>query len=149
METQGGVMIALSNSPLGLLTTGAEALRLLTEVVARRAAWRRDEERLGDAAEAVPGAVIRLKAGERAPLAATVVEGTGTAIDRDGTPLSVGPECTISAGARLQGGRSWWSCMAREPSSRGHAPRPQPPRSRIAIRRRWDRSRLPMPRGRP
>jgi copper chaperone CopZ len=126
------VALALSNSPLGLLTTGAEALRLLTEVVARRAAWGRYEQRMkeaatsacggGDAAEAVPGAVIRLKAGQRAPLAATVVEGTGTAIDRDGTPLSVGPGSTISAGAQLQGG----PFVVELRGERAFAPEPRP-----------------------
>ena len=98
------VALALSGSPLGLAVTGAEALRLLTEVVARRRAFRQYEQRLGDAAEATPGATIRLEAGERAPLAARVIEGTGTAIERDGHAAPAAPGVTISAGARVQGG---------------------------------------------
>jgi hypothetical protein len=100
----GILALALSGSLLGLALSAVEALRLLSEVVARRAAWRRYEEQLGDGAEAMPGATIRLVAGERAPLGATVVEGTGTAIERDGAPVSLGPGVTISAGARLHGG---------------------------------------------
>src|SRR5581483_356174 len=81
-----------------------EALRVLTEVIPRRAAWRRYEERLGDAADAEPGAIIRLESGARAPRAARVVEGTGTALERDGLPAPVAPGTHVSAGARLHGG---------------------------------------------
>ncbi|HET8629043.1 MAG TPA: hypothetical protein VFL91_16600, partial [Thermomicrobiales bacterium] len=98
------VSLALSGSPLGLSVTGAEALRLLTEVVARRRAWKRYEERLGDAAAAHPGAVIRLEAGERCPLAGQVIEGTGTAIGRDGRLAPLAPGSDIGAGSRVHGG---------------------------------------------
>jgi len=98
------VALALSGSPLGLLATGAESLRLLTEVVARRRAFKRYEGLLGDAADARPGATVRLEAGERAPRTARVVEGTGTAIEQDGLPVAVAPGATIAAGARAQGG---------------------------------------------
>src|SRR5439155_1325597 len=98
------VSLTLAGSPLGLAITGAEALRLLTEVVARRAAWRRYEERLEGVASAEPGAVIRLEAGERTPLAASVIEGTGSALDRDGLPVPVAPGTRVPAGARLWGG---------------------------------------------
>jgi len=98
------VALALSGSPLGLTVTGLESLRLLTEVVARRRAFTRYEERLGDVASAEPGATVRLEAGERSPLAATIDAGTGTAIERDGSPVSIGPGAAISAGARVQGG---------------------------------------------
>ncbi len=100
----GIVTLALAGSPLGLALTGAEALRLLTEVVARRAAWRRYEEHLLGMADATPGATIRLEAGQRAPLDAAVIEGSGTAMGRDGLPISIAPGSTIPAGARLQGG---------------------------------------------
>jgi len=98
------ISLALAGSPLGLAVTGAEGLRLLTEIVARRRAWRRYEARVGTAADAVPGATIRLESGERAPLGATVVEGTGTASGRDGLPAPVAPGGHVPAGARLHGG---------------------------------------------
>src|SRR5207248_66340 len=72
------VSLTLAGSPLGLAVTCLEALRLLTEVVARRAAWRRYEERLEGVASAEPGALIRVEAGERIPRAASVIEGTGS-----------------------------------------------------------------------
>src|SRR5262249_54630203 len=55
-------------------------------------------------AAAEPGAVIRLEAGERVPLEAEVIEGTGTAIGRDGLPRRITPHTTVSAGAELCGG---------------------------------------------
>ncbi|MFN2477475.1 MAG: HAD-IC family P-type ATPase [Chthoniobacterales bacterium] len=100
----GILSLTLANSPLGLIIGGAEALLLLTEVRSRRAAWRLYEERLGDAASAEPGAVIRLEPGERTPLAATVIEGFGTATGRDMVPMSIAPGQTVGAGARLHGG---------------------------------------------
>ena len=98
------VTLALSGSPLGLTVTGLEGLLLLTEVRARRAAWRRHEERLQGVVAAEPGAVIRLEAGERVPLEAEVIEGTGTAIGRDGLPRRITPRTIVSAGAELAGG---------------------------------------------
>ena len=94
----------LSGSPLGLALSGAEALRLFTEARARRAAWHRYEEDTENAAPWRPGAVIRLEAGERTPLAAEVIEGIGTAIGRDGLPAPAAPGVVVSAGARLYGG---------------------------------------------
>ncbi|MCA1666181.1 MAG: haloacid dehalogenase, partial [Thermomicrobia bacterium] len=98
------VSLALSNNPLGLAVMGAEAVRLLTETMARRAAWKRYEERLGGVASAEPGAVIRLETGERTPLDADIIEGTGNAIGRDAMPIRVMPGATVPAGARLLGG---------------------------------------------
>ncbi len=118
------VSLALSGSPLGLALTGGESLRLLTEVVARQAAWRRYEERLSGAASAQPGAVIRLEAGERVPLQAQVVEGAGTAVGRDGLPKRVAPGETISAGARLSGGPFVLALKGGEPFT--PEPRPAP-----------------------
>lgn len=94
----------LSGNPLGLVLGGAEALFLLTEVRARRAAWRRYEERTENAPPSRPGAVIRLEAGEKTPLAAEVIEGAGTATGRDGLPTPVAPGVVVPAGARLHGG---------------------------------------------
>ncbi len=98
------VTLAFSGSPLGLTVTGLEGLFLLTEVMARRSAWRRYEERLQGTAAAEPGAVIRLEAGEFVPLPAEVIEGTGTAIGRDGLPRQIAPGVKVSAGAELSGG---------------------------------------------
>lgn len=96
--------LALTGSPTGLAVSGAESLRLLTEVSARQSAWKRYEERLAGAVDPTPGAIIRLASGDRAPRAAHVIEGTGVAIDRAGTPQPIAPGAEISAGARLNGG---------------------------------------------
>src|SRR5262249_42754912 len=53
-SASGIVTLTFAGSPLGLAVTGAEAVLLLHEVLARRAAWRRYEERLGGAAAAEP-----------------------------------------------------------------------------------------------
>jgi calcium-translocating P-type ATPase len=98
------VALSFSGSPLGLTVTGLEGLLLLHEVMARRSSWRRYEEKLQGAASAEPGALIRLEAGERVPLEAEVVEGTGTAIGRDGLPRRIVPGAIVHAGAELSGG---------------------------------------------
>jgi cation-transporting ATPase I len=104
LSAAGIITQILSGSPLGLALSGAEALRLLIEVRARRATWRRYEESVENAPPARPGAVIRLEAGERTPLAAEVIDGTGTATGRDGLPAPVAPGTIVAAGARLYGG---------------------------------------------
>lgn len=96
--------LTLAGSPLGLSVTAVESFRLLTEVVARRAAWRRYEETLETVAAPHPGAVMRCESGERTPLDCTVIEGFGTAIGRHGLPDRVEPGETLPAGARLYGG---------------------------------------------
>ena len=98
------VALTLANSPLGLTANGLESLRLLTETQAERNAWRRHEERVKNAASAQPDAIIRLGAGEKTPLAARVIEGTGTAIGSDGLPLPAVQDSIIPPGARLYGG---------------------------------------------
>ncbi len=100
----GIITLTLGGSLFGLAVTGAESLRLLTEVQARRAAWRRHEERERHAPSSQPDALIRLETGERTPLAAQVIEGTGTAIGRDGLPMPVVQGGTVPPGARLYGG---------------------------------------------
>ena len=109
------VALALSGNVLGLGVTGAGALRLLTEVTARRSAWRRYEERISQAAPAEPGATVRLEAGDRAPLRARVLEGCGTAINRDGLPVPVAPGRQVDAGARLSGGPFTLELIADQP----------------------------------
>ncbi len=98
------VTLTFSGSLLGLTLTGVEAWRLLTEVVPRRAAWKRYVERLANTSPADPGAVIRLESGERFPRQATVLEGTGTALERSAAPVPIRPGARVSAGSRLFGG---------------------------------------------
>lgn len=98
------IALAFSGSLLGLITTAVESLRLLTEVLARRRAFHRYEAQLEDSADTSPGATIRLEAGERAPRAAKVIEGHGTASGPDGLPISAAPGVILPAGARLRGG---------------------------------------------
>jgi cation-transporting ATPase I len=98
------VSLTLSGSPLGLAVSGASALRMWTEVRARRAAWEEYERRLEDAARAEPGAVVRLEAGDRVPLKGRVIEGAGTAVGRDGLPDAIYPGVELGAGARVLGG---------------------------------------------
>src|SRR5829696_7924774 len=116
------VSLTLAGSPVGLVVTAASALRLLTEVRARRAAWSAYEERLAQAADAVPGAVVRLEAGDRVALRAKVVEGAGTAIGCDGLPDCVCPGAELEAGARVFGG----PFVVELSGDEGFAPRPRP-----------------------
>jgi cation-transporting ATPase I len=96
--------LTLAGSPLGLAVTGAESLRLTTEVSARQAAWRQYEEQISQSPSIQPEAIIHLEAGEQLPMPSQVLEGTGTAIGRDAMPLPVSPGRTVPAGARLYGG---------------------------------------------
>lgn len=98
------ITLTLSGSPLGLAVVGTESVRLATEVYARQTAWRRYEERTANAASAQPDAIIHLEAGERPALPAEVIEGTGTAMGRDGLPQPAIPGSIVPAGARLSGG---------------------------------------------
>ncbi|GCE16295.1 HAD-IC family P-type ATPase [Dictyobacter kobayashii] len=100
----GIVLLTLSSNPLGLAVAGAEALRLFTEVQARRAAWLSHEKRVEQAPSAQSDAIIRLGSGERVPLSANIHEGTGTATGLDGMPLPIYPGAIIPPGARLYGG---------------------------------------------
>ncbi len=98
------VALSLSANPLGLALAGAEALRLVTEVVARRAAWRQHERGEADHMPAHRGATVRLDAGDRVSLDATVIEGTATALGADGLPASLTAGAAIQAGDRIYGG---------------------------------------------
>jgi cation-transporting ATPase I len=102
-----GVTIAgltFAGSPLGLAVGGAGALRLMSTVRARRAAWKRYEQRVGDAEPAHPGEQIEVCAGERLPLRGQVISGFGTVISRHGEIVAIAPGRSVDAGARLQGG---------------------------------------------
>jgi cation transport ATPase len=121
------VSLLLSGNPLGLALTGAEAVALLTEVVPRQRAWRRYEERVGGIHAAHAGAVIRVESGQKTPLAATVIEGAGTATGSDALPEHIAPGDNVPSGSRLFGGPFVLQCLAHTafvPESR-----PAPPRS--------------------
>jgi len=117
--------LSLSGSPLGLVLSGTTAWRLVTEVRARRAAWEDYEARLEEATTAEPGATARLSSGDRAPLRALVVSGTGTAIAGDGLPDALAPGSEIEAGARVYGGPFVVELHGAAPFA--PEPRPQPP----------------------
>ena len=122
----GIASLTLAGSPIGLALSGAAAVRLLTEVLPRRAAWRRYEENLGNAVSAQPGAVIRLEAGERTPLAARVLEGTGSANGEDGLPVPIAPGVMVVAGAKLYGGPFALELQSNRPFVPGPRPVPLP-----------------------
>jgi cation transport ATPase len=119
------ISLTLAGSPLGLAVVGAESLRLVTEVYTRQAAWRRHEELMAHAPSAQPDAIIRLESGERTPYTARVIEGTGTAIGRDGMPMPVAPERTVPPGARLYGG-PFVLQLQHEKSFEAFTPQPRP-----------------------
>lgn len=100
----GIVTLTLSSNVLGLAVSGVEALSLLTEVSARQTAWRRHEARIAGAPRAQQHAILQLEHGERVPLAAEVLEGTGTATGRDGMPLALVPGALVPSGSRVYGG---------------------------------------------
>ena len=104
LSVLGTVALALSGSGLGLTATGAGALRVLSEVRARRVAWRRYEELLQGAPAAIAGAEIMLEGGARVPVNGRIVEGYGTAVASDGRPQPVRPGGRVPGGARVFGG---------------------------------------------
>src|SRR5260370_20117176 len=85
----GIITLTIAGSTLGLALSGAEALRLFTEVRARQAAWRRHEERIPSAPSAHPDAIVHLESGERGPLTAEPLEAPGPATSRYGMPLAL------------------------------------------------------------
>jgi cation-transporting ATPase I len=100
----GVVALTFAESPLGLTLAGCEALRLLTENSARRTAWKRYTESAANKPSFQPDALVHLDAGDRVPLAASVVEGTGIAIGRDGFPVPVTQGTSLPSGVQLYGG---------------------------------------------
>ncbi len=119
------VALTVAGSPLGLALTAAESFRLFTEVVPRRAAWRRYEAQLESAAQAHPGSVIRIESGDRVPLPCLVLEGVGTAVGVHALSGPVVPGQTLGAGARLFGGPFVLELTAG--ASFEPQPRPAPP----------------------
>jgi magnesium-transporting ATPase (P-type) len=127
------VVVTLANFPLGLIITGLEALVLMSEVMARRAAWVRYEDSLVGAESAEPGAVIRLEAGMKVPRPARVIEGTGTASSTSGLPAPLSPGATVPAGATLSGGPFVVELQGEE----AFVPEPRPPWARRTFYHRY------------
>ncbi len=121
------VALTVAGSPLGLAVAGIESFRLLTEMIARRSAWRRYESRLENVASAHPGDTIRLETGERTPLGCSVIEGFGTAAGRRGLPERVAPGACLPAGARLYGGPFVLQLTAGSPFTPEARPAPETP----------------------
>lgn len=121
--------LALSESVLGLAVTGIESMRLLTEILMRRAAFRRYEDRLGDCPSTHPGAVVRVDSGNRAQRSGEIIEGNGVVVTRDGLPRSVKPGDVVNAGARMYGGPFVLELHSAESFS--PRTRPEEPRSRL------------------
>lgn len=124
------ITLTLSGNTLGLALSGAEALQLFTEVRARQIAWRQHEERIAALPHAQQDAILRLENGERVPLPAEVLEGSGTASGRDGIPLALAPGSLVPSGARVYGG-PFALKLQREASFEAFQPqaRPAPPRT--------------------
>jgi cation-transporting ATPase I len=100
----GIAMLTLAESPLGLALAGCEALRLLTENYARRGTWKRYKEDEAIKPSSQPATFVYLEAGDRVPLAARVVEGSGIAIGRDGFPVPIAQGAAVPSGVRIYGG---------------------------------------------
>ena len=127
LSVLGVLTLALSGSPLGLAATGAGALRVLTEVRARRAAWRRYEALLEGAPSAMAGVAIRLDSGARVPLNGRIAEGYGTALAPDGLPQPMRPGGRVPAGARVFGGPFVVELHGESPFTSATRPSPIPP----------------------
>ena len=97
------IAMSASGNPFGLAFAGAAALRLLTESLSRRRAWREYELRTREHPAVHPGAVVTLAPGQRAPLPGQVVDGFGVCMALDGSPQAVYPGARLDPGARIQG----------------------------------------------
>ena len=130
--TNAGAIASLTtaNIPLGLVVAGLEGYVLAEEVTARRAAWRRYEDNIDTSVSALPGAVIRLEAGTRAPRDARIVEGFGTALGGEGQQSRVAPGDEVSGGALLLGGPFVLELLGGETLNQG----PRPMASRHGVR---------------
>ena len=139
----GVITLTLASSSLGLAVVAGESLRLLTEVSARRAAWRRFEERVANAPSSQPDAVIRLETSERTPLTAQVLQGTGTAIGLDGMPHPVVEGSTVPPGARLYGG-PFVLKLQNEKTFQAFTPEPRPAPVAPTLYNRYMRLQAPL-----
>ena len=126
--TNGTALTALAtaNMPLGLIVAGLEGFVLTEEVTTRRAAWRRYEDNIDTGMSALPGAVIRVEAGARAPRDAIVIEGFGTAFGPEGQQIRLLPGGDVPGGTLLLGGP--FVLQLRGGAPEDHLPRPAPGR---------------------
>jgi cation-transporting P-type ATPase I len=95
--------LTMAGGALGLAVAGAGALGLVSEVRARRGAWREYENRLPAQGHTHPGSVVRLRPADRVPLAAEVLDGYARAVGPDGATVRAGPGARLQAGARVYG----------------------------------------------
>ena len=116
------VGLTLSDGALGLVVTGAAALRRMTEARDRRAEWQDYESRITAAEAAIPGRIMKLGAGARLPLPGRVLEGSGTAIAEDGQLVPISQGTPLSAGSRLNGESFRIRLESLDPPIRGDAP---------------------------
>ena len=98
------VSLTAAGGTLGLALSGLAAARLLGEALSRRDASRRYEQRVGRGPSAIPGSTVRLEAGERAPLDATVVDRIATWTGADGLPVVTSAGEQVPAGSLLLAG---------------------------------------------
>jgi cation-transporting P-type ATPase I len=119
--------LTVANIPLGLVVAGLEGFLLAEEVTARRGAWRRYEDNIDTSLSALPGAVLRLEAGTRAPRDARVIEGNGTALGAEGQQMRVRPGGRVTGGSLLLGGPFVLELEGAEPAKVGPRPGSRPP----------------------
>lgn len=98
------VSLTFAENALGLAVSAAGTAGLMAAVRARRARWKEYEERTGEAGPPNPGARIDVPAGQRVPLAATVVSGNGTAVCRSGATIEATPGTNLDAGTVITDG---------------------------------------------
>ncbi|MDQ3427991.1 MAG: HAD-IC family P-type ATPase, partial [Gemmatimonadota bacterium] len=120
------VSLTLAGGTVGLALSGLVAARVASELMARRAAWRRHEAMVERTPAACTGTSIRLEAGERPPLPATVAGGFGIWTNNDGLPITAGVGDRVPAGAPLLGGPCVLTLDNAEPVG-AREPRPIPP----------------------
>ncbi|MFT4040874.1 MAG: cation-transporting P-type ATPase, partial [Thermomicrobiales bacterium] len=122
----GSVTLALSGNRVGMGLAALEGALSGTAAFNKRASWQRHEEVEAQTTPARPGDVVRFEAEDRAPRAAAILAGAGTAIGADGLPVALAPGRIAPAGARLFGGPFSAELLAGEafdPLTRAVAPR--------------------------
>jgi cation-transporting ATPase I len=123
----GLVAQTLAGKTTGLAVAAGAALRTVTALRGRHAAWREYDQRTA-APPALDGARVLVASGDRAPADGVVLEGSATAVDREGMPLPAAPGTLVPAGARLLGGSV--ALELRPPEAYpGAGPRPSAPQS--------------------
>jgi cation-transporting ATPase I len=100
----GGVSLSLSGSVQGLILSGVEGFRLLTEVLQRRETWERYLAAEAESAAIRPGAHYRPEPGDRIPYPSTIISGSGTAVGPDADLIMLEPGIHLPPGCTVQGG---------------------------------------------